>query len=628
MASLPLESIKAALAGRYAVERELGQGGMAVVLLARDERHGRLVALKLLRPELAAVLGTERFLREIEVAAALAHPNILPLLDSGRLLLPGGAEIPYYVMPLVEGESLRDRLARGPLEPGEAVRLTAEIADALDCAHRTGVVHRDIKPDNILLQHGHAVVSDFGIARAVSAATGVARLTETGMSLGTRGYMSPEQFAGLQVDHRSDIYSLGCVVTEMLTGAPPAPGGAPLPRRLSSPIRAAVARALAPLPANRWTTAGEFATAMRAPTRFRTRTMVLASLVTTILLGLVYTLHGLGLGLRQSPSGRRAGVDSLIRQAGTLTSDRSVPHLQEAVGILRRVIQSDSGDARAWAVLARAYASADRWGYPVQGVAPDSLGPLALQYSERALRIDSTNSRVWLARGWVDEFLDPASKQVALRSYRRALALDSANPEAWSRLGFLLLEREEFESGLTAFRRAFALDPARYHYLLPIYFLWTRELDSATSWADSVVAIAPDAYWVQTHVGQIALARHDLDAAERHFSAAQRIATGAEIGGLCGLAAVAASRGEKARAREFILLAAARTDSVRPPVHNVLDLAGALSVLGARDEALGWLQRFEPAADMHFQLHLRRDPFLDGLRHEPRFQRLLRPTPH
>src|SRR5881227_2391521 len=268
----------AALADHYAIERELGHGGMAIVYLARDVKHDRPVALKVLRPELAASLGTERFLREINLAARLTHPHILPLHHSGE-----AAGFLYYVMPYVEGESLRDRLTRErqlPLE--DAVQIGREVADALSYAHAQGVVHRDIKPENILLEAGHAVVSDFGIARAITAAAG-GNLTETGIALGTPGYMSPEQgAASARVDERTDIYSLGCVLYEMLAGEPPFTGPsaesivrqhlAAAPPRVSAmraavppAIEEAIVRALAKTPADRFATAAEFAGALAAP---------------------------------------------------------------------------------------------------------------------------------------------------------------------------------------------------------------------------------------------------------------------------------------------------------------------------------------------------------------------------
>ena len=212
-----LDRLKAALSERYAIERELGEGGMATVYLARDIKHNRNVALKVLKPELVAVLGAERFLQEIETTASLQHPHILPLFDSGKV--DGSL---FYVMPFIDGETLREKLDRErQLGIEEAVRITTEVADALDYAHRHDVIHRDIKPENILLHDGRPMVADFGIALALSAAAG-GRMTETGMSLGTPHYMSPEQAtAEKELTGRSDVYSLGAVLYEMLTGEPP-----------------------------------------------------------------------------------------------------------------------------------------------------------------------------------------------------------------------------------------------------------------------------------------------------------------------------------------------------------------------------------------------------------------------
>ncbi|HXI21996.1 MAG TPA: serine/threonine-protein kinase, partial [Gemmatimonadales bacterium] len=215
-----LTSLQAALADRYRIERRLGQGGMATVYLAQDLKHDRRVAIKVLRPELAAVLGADRFVQEIRTTAQLQHPHILPLFDSGSA---GG--FLYYVMPYIEGETLRDRLNRETqLGVEEAVKIATEVADALDYAHRQGVIHRDIKPENILLHDGRPMVADFGIALALSAAAG-GRMTETGMSLGTPHYMSPEQAtADKEITARSDVYSLASVLYEMLTGNPPHTG--------------------------------------------------------------------------------------------------------------------------------------------------------------------------------------------------------------------------------------------------------------------------------------------------------------------------------------------------------------------------------------------------------------------
>ncbi|HEY6060352.1 MAG TPA: serine/threonine-protein kinase, partial [Gemmatimonadales bacterium] len=214
-----LDTLRNALADRYALERELGHGGMATVFLAQDLKHRRKVAIKVLKPEIAAAIGPERFQREIEIAAQLQHPHILPLYDSGE-----AAGYLYYVMPYVEGESLRDRLNREKQLPQEdVVKITSEVASALGYAHSREFVHRDIKPENIMLSGGTAVVADFGIARAASAVE-QQQLTQTGTVIGTPLYMSPEQGTGSDVDGRSDQYSLACVVYEMLVGEPPFTG--------------------------------------------------------------------------------------------------------------------------------------------------------------------------------------------------------------------------------------------------------------------------------------------------------------------------------------------------------------------------------------------------------------------
>ena len=269
------------LVGSYEIVRELGRGGAAKVYLAQDQRHARQVAIKVPRDEIAAILGADRFLREIRFAAQLQHPNILPLYDSGE-----SDGMVYYVMPYIEGESLRDRLRRESQLPlSDALQIAGEVADALSHSHAHGVVHRDIKPENILLSGGggHALVADFGIARAIVAAGGE-RLTETGVILGTPEYLSPEQASGSQLDGRSDIYSLGCVVYEMLGGEPPftaaTPGGVlarkmvdPIPslrtirQELPIPVERAVYQALARLPADRFSTAQQFAAALRGDTR-------------------------------------------------------------------------------------------------------------------------------------------------------------------------------------------------------------------------------------------------------------------------------------------------------------------------------------------------------------------------
>src|SRR5690242_2224170 len=269
------EQLNTALDGRYRIQREIGSGGMAIVYQAHDLHHDRLVALKVLNPELGALLGATRFLEEIGVTAHLQHPNLLPLFESGEV-----NGLLFYVMPYVEGESLRTRLEREVQLPIEdAVHFGAAIAGALDYAHAHGVVHRDLKPENILIQHGEPVLADFGIALAVRRAGG-ARITESGIAVGTPLYMSPEQATGDRVvDGRSDIYSLAAVLYEMLTGDPPHTGSSaqsviakvitePVPSvratRANVPehVAAAIARGLEKVAADRWQTAGAFADAL------------------------------------------------------------------------------------------------------------------------------------------------------------------------------------------------------------------------------------------------------------------------------------------------------------------------------------------------------------------------------
>ena len=354
--------ITEALSGRYRVERELGRGGMAIVYLARDLRHDRHVAIKVLRAELAHVLGPERFLREIETAARLQHPLILPVFDSGAAASQDGraAQCLWYAMPFIAGESLRDRMSRErQMAVEEVVRIGGEVAQALGYAHAQGVVHRDIKPENILLSDGHAIVADFGLARAVTAA-GDERLTETGLSLGTPAYMSPEQAAAEpNLDGRSDLYALGCVLYEMLAGQPPFTGSTaqailarhaidPVPRlrtvRATVPagVEAAISRALNKVPADRFASAAEFGKALgvglHSPgTRRRPRVWLLGAAAAGALM--LTLLFGARSWLGRKAGATKHAITSLaVLPFSNLTGDTAQVYL--AAGLTDQLVTS------------------------------------------------------------------------------------------------------------------------------------------------------------------------------------------------------------------------------------------------------------------------------------------------
>jgi eukaryotic-like serine/threonine-protein kinase len=366
--ALPVaERLANALVGRYAIDGEIAQGGMATVFLARDLRHGRRVAIKVLRQELAAAVGAERFLAEIRVTASLQHPHILPLFESGSV-----DGLLWYAMPFVEGETLRARLQReGRLAVAEAVRLAREVADALDYAHARGIVHRDVKPENVLLQDGHALVADFGIALALEEAGGE-RITRTGFALGTPQYMAPEQAAGERaLDARVDVYALGAVLHEMIAGEPPfaAPTRqavvhrlmkeppAPLAQRrpdVAPFVDAAVRRALAKRPGDRFASAAAFAAALlpvptdesgswstddRLGTASRGRTVsaraAIYAAVATLVLGLVGgALIDPSSVLRRWTDGARAAATDARDAATSVIPPRDVPLAPVGDGVL------------------------------------------------------------------------------------------------------------------------------------------------------------------------------------------------------------------------------------------------------------------------------------------------------
>jgi serine/threonine-protein kinase len=450
-----LERLNAVLAGRYTVERELGRGGMAFVWLARDLRHDRPVAIKVLRPELAGAIGVDRFLREVRLTARLTHPHIVPVLDSGVLPEMDGVPLPWYAMAYVPGESLRARLEREHQLPvDEALRIVEEAAAALHAAHRDGIVHRDVKPENLLLAGGQVYVADFGIAKAL-VETGGDRLTSTGLAIGTPVYMSPEQASAQAVDARSDQYSLACVLYEMLAGEPPFTGPtaqALVARRLAEPVRAirpvrptvpvaaeaALLRALERVPGDRFPDVAAFADALRnptAPTAASTGPSASRSR-RALVAGLVLAAIALGAWLvGQRRSGARVERDpqavALYRRGVHELDKRTPAGGLEAIRALTAAVGRDSTYTEAWAALARTYLRVYGRGFGLPGVPSDSVLRLAVAASDRALAGDPRSIEALKTQGLVSRSVDPTDVGPSIRSLRRALALDSTDAEAW-----------------------------------------------------------------------------------------------------------------------------------------------------------------------------------------------------
>ena len=528
MADLTL-ALQDCLSTRYELQQQghrpvlLGTGGMAVVYRARDLRHERDVALKVLRPEIAASVGTERFLREIRLTAQLQHPAILPLFDSGAATAADGLPLMWYAMPLVEGESLRDRLRReGRIALAEALALVVQAADALEYAHRHGIVHRDVKPENILLSSGHPLIADFGIARAVAGgpadpqndhATG---LTATGISIGTPAYMSPEQAAGsADVDARTDVYALGCVLFELIAGEPPFAGSSPgavIGRRFTEAapalgtrvagvppqVEAAVARALARDPADRFGSAAEFASALNdatAPSPALRRSALrraigaLIAVAALVLLGLLLSRRlpvagarpvtpvtlavlpfralteteqdaGLGIGIPDAIITRMAGLHGLrVRPTSAIlayeqraTDPQEAGRALQAEYVVTGTLQRAGERLRVGVQLVRAADGAPIWASRYDLEQADLLGlqdSIASRVSTALeIRINSAEERR-LYRRYTENVeayalflrgraqlarVTPAATLDAIAAFERALALDSSYTLAWAGL--------------------------------------------------------------------------------------------------------------------------------------------------------------------------------------------------
>jgi len=642
------------LSEHYTIERELGRGGMATVWLALDRRYDRRVAIKVLHEELAGAIGVDRFVREIRLTARLQHPSILPVLDSG-VLPPTSAEaaVPWYAMVFVEGESLRARLARETQLPiDESVRIATEVANALQAAHRHGVVHRDVKPENVLLADDRAYVVDFGIARALSN-TADERLTASGLAIGTPVYMSPEQATAAPVDPRSDQYSLAAMLYEMLVGEPPVTGPntqAIIARRLASPARAirtvrpsvsetleaAILRALERVPADRFPDVATFSAALHAaPTsaasralpRTRRSRVVLgaAALVAIAVVGWATASRRTA----QANGMRDPEIATLYRRATRGYDSRTPAGVHEAVRSFNAAIARDSSFALGWVGLAKAYTRIVERQFELPGVREDSALRLATMSADRALMLDSTNADAWVAQAAVLRKVDPTDVKPSLRAARRAIALDSTNAGAWHYLALDLAETRSVAEALDAWRQSVRAQPT-YTQGLTFQLLahyWLRQYDSAQVYADSVMAIDPNYMLDRNASGYLEVERKDYARARSMFEAQRRLATGPEVVlSYAGQAFAQARSGDVAgaRATQHIvdsLTAASATVSL----HEAEDVAKSYAALGDVDGALKWLARYPVPRDLHFQLHLRCEPPLAVLARDARFRALLLP---
>ncbi len=644
------DHLNAALGDRYLVERELGRGGMATVWLARDLRHDRVVALKVLDPTLAGAIGVERFLREIRVTARIQHPNIVPVLDSGVCPGPGGESLPWFTMTYVAGESLRQRMNRERQLPIEdAIRIAESAAAALETAHKSGVVHRDIKPENLLLAGDHTYVADFGIAKAVID-TGTERITSTGVVIGTPAYMSPEQASNDVVDERSDQYALATVLYEMLAGDPPftrrhsASGrGAPTRRagaadppcardgvgsgrsgrvararaRPRRPIRQRVGLRRGTPQSDRIARAGKKTCAARTALGHRCALIIAAAAATPFVVRQLRGAHA-----RPSPE-----AQALYRRGMTSYEKRTPDGAADALDEFKAAIRLDSNYSEAWVGLAKTYVRAYERRFVFLGAARDSALRLALSALDRALAADPRNADAWLAQGMVHWQLDPTDRAPALRSFRQAVAMDSTLAQAWHQLGIASMEIGRTDEAMAAWRRTVAVAPTYTEGLsfLALGHYWGRQYDSASHWADSASAIDPAFVFARQVQGLIAVEQGNFARGAAAFSAMERISTGIEVvNSLAGEALLAARAGRPCRgARAPDPCGVVGDELLADGTHTAIYMAQPYAALGDADHAIAWLRQYAPTADTHFQLHMRCDPPFDAIANDPRFRSLL-----
>ncbi len=637
------------IADRYAVERELGRGGMATVWLARDLRHERPVAIKVLMPELAGAIGVDRFIREVRLTAQLQHPNIVPILDSGVVRDADGMALPWYAMTYLAGESLRSRLAREQQLPiDEALRITDAVGSALEAAHRQGIVHRDIKPENVLLADGNVYVVDFGIAKALTETEGQ-RLTSTGLAIGTPAYMSPEQGLAGPVDARTDQYSLATILYEMLAGEPPFRGPtaqATMARRLAEPARSllrvrptvtpaveqAVLKALERVPADRFPDVAAFLTALHRPQPLAPRRLGFRRAGLAVGLAAAVGIGAWMIGSQTRGTGPRTPDSELMTlyRQGVRAYDRRTPGgIVEAITAFNAAIRLDSTSAPAWNALAKAYIRAEERQFAVPGVPNERLLERALAAVDRAVAIDESNADAWLTRGILNLRVDPTDAGPSLRSIRESIRLDSTQAVAWHFLARALAETGDLTDALEAWRRSVRLNPS---YTQGIAFLalghyWRHQYDSAAIWADSAVMLDPSYLLGRTTAGYVAVERGNFTKAAADFDASRRVSSDVEVvNALAGSALVDARAGRRSDARAVLRQADSLAIGYQPVgLHTAVYLAQGYAALGDADGAVRWLGRYERQGDLHYQLHLRCDPPFAPITADPRFRALLTP---
>jgi tetratricopeptide (TPR) repeat protein/tRNA A-37 threonylcarbamoyl transferase component Bud32 len=593
-----LQLLQTALKDRYVLEGEIGRGGMATVYRAQDLKHDRLVALKVLDPDLAASLGADRFLREIKLIAKLQHPHILPLFDSGHV-----DGLFFYVMPFMAGDSLRARLNRERILPIEdAVRITGEIASALDYAHRQGIIHRDIKPENILLQDGHAIVADFGVARAITASATTA-VTQSGIAVGTPTYMSPEQAVGDRtIDGRSDVYALGCVLYEMLSGEPPFTGPTaqaiiarrfievPRPvRRLRNTVPESIDRALVTAlalePSDRFASASQLSNALRGATDQGTPTAA-------------------------SPA-KRAHTDSpeaarLYEDAQRIIQHREIGRLPSAMEFLSQATTLDARFGSGYALLAVAHLLAADVQIPA-----DRACDAARSAARAALRIEPALSEAHAALGFAHMLMWEWGD--AERELRRAVDLAPSSSLAQHWYGIYLCAAGQLDEARAALLRAVESEGAATNArcALGAASYYARDFDSAVRILRRATQDDPLAATPHILLGMSVAARGSLDDAMREFALsidrAGELQPFAITARGCALAAYG-RQGDALSAREELTTLADRADI--SPFYG----ASLNAMLGDQSTALSALARAVEQRD-GWMLAIKVHPWLDSLRH-------------